>query len=93
MFWLFNKSDKYVFYQIFPYFKKYKDTIKKILYEEYSKYLEDYSDKIIDILILEGKQMLGRQVKSDELTFINFITTDNYFLTALDILVLADQKI
>jgi hypothetical protein len=26
MFWLFNKSDKYVFYQIFPYFKKYKDS-------------------------------------------------------------------
>jgi len=25
MFWLFNKSDKYNFLQIFPYYKKYKD--------------------------------------------------------------------
>lgn len=26
MFWLFDKTDKYTFIQIFPYYKKYKDT-------------------------------------------------------------------
>jgi hypothetical protein len=59
--------------------------IKQILHEEYSKYLEDYSSQIIDILILEGKQNLGRQVKSNDLSFIDFITTDNYFLTTFDL--------
>ena len=59
--------------------------IKQILHEEYSKYLEDYSSQIIDILISEGKQNLGRQVKSNDLSFIDFITTDNYFLTTFDL--------
>jgi hypothetical protein len=65
--------------------------IKKVLYQEYTKYLEDFSYQIIDILILEGKQTLGRQVKSEELSFIDFITTDNYFLTALDIWLLVQK--
>jgi len=65
--------------------------IKKILYQEYSIFLEDFSEQIIDILILEGKQTLGRQVKNDELSFIDFITTDNYFLTTFDLWLLVQK--
>ena len=59
--------------------------IKKILYQEYSIFLEDFSEQIIDILILEGKKKLGDQVKSGILPFVDFITTDNYFLTTFDL--------
>ena len=59
--------------------------IKNDLLDEYKKYLELYKDKIIDILILEGKKTLGEQVKTGSLTFVNFIFSDGYFLTPLDI--------
>ena len=65
--------------------------IKHILYEEYSKYLEDFGEQIIDILIIEGKQNFGRQVKGDDLSFIDFITTNNYFLTAFDLWLLVQK--
>jgi hypothetical protein len=67
------------------------NNIKKILYEEYSKYLVKFGSQIIDILILEGKQNFGRQVKSDNLSFIDFITTNNYFLTAFDLWLLVQK--
>ena len=65
--------------------------IKKILYEEYNKYLGKFGSQIIDILILEGKQNFGRQVKGDELSFIDFITTNNYFLTVFDLWLLVQK--
>ena len=65
--------------------------VKKILYQEYSKYLEDFGEQIIDILILEGKQNFGRQVKGDDLSFIDFITTNNYFLTTFDLWLLVQR--
>jgi len=65
--------------------------IKKVLYEEYSKYLVEFGSQIIDILILEGKQNFGRQVKNDDLSFIDFITTNNYFLTVFDLWLLVQK--
>jgi hypothetical protein len=65
--------------------------LKNQLYEEYKLYLDKYKDKIVDILIIEGKQTLGDQVKSDSLSFINFIYTDNYFLTTFDIWILIQK--
>jgi len=59
--------------------------IKNQLYDEYKKYLAEYMDKIVDILILEGKKTLGDQVQAQTIAFSNFIYTDNYFLTTLDI--------
>ena len=59
--------------------------LKNILYEEYKKYLQDYSDKLVDILILEGKKTLGDQVRAQTLTFLSFLFTDNYFLTTFDL--------
>jgi hypothetical protein len=47
--------------------------------------LDKYADKIVDILIIEGKKTVGDQVKSDVLSFANFIYSDNYFLTLFDL--------
>jgi len=65
--------------------------IKNILFEEYKKYLEKYSDKILDILILEGKKTLGDQVKAETLNFLSLIYTDNYFLTPFDLWLLVTK--
>jgi hypothetical protein len=53
--------------------------------------LDEYKDRIIDILILEGKQTRGKQVNDDELEFIDFITTSNYYLTGFDIWLLVQH--
>ena len=65
--------------------------IKNMLYEEYKKYIDKYFDKIIDILIIEGKKTLGDQVKSESLSFVSFIYTDNYFLTTFDLWLLINK--
>ena len=65
--------------------------VKNELIEEYKKYLDKHYDKIIDILILEGKKTLGDQVHAGTLTFSNFIYTDNYFLTTLDLWLLVTK--
>ena len=59
--------------------------IKNQLFDEYKNYLSEYKDKIVDILILEGKKTLGDQVHSDVISFSNLIYTDTYFLTTLDL--------
>jgi len=65
--------------------------IKKDLYEEYTKYFDRYQDKIIDILIIEGKKNLGKQVKTDKIDFATFISNDKYFLTTLDLWLLVQK--
>ena len=65
--------------------------IKNQLYDEYKKYLEKYKDKIVDILIIEGKKTLGDQVRADTLSFASFIYTDNYFLTTFDLWLLVNK--
>jgi hypothetical protein len=59
--------------------------IKNELFNEYKKYLGEYLNKIVDILILEGKKTLGDQVRSEILSFASLIYTDNYFLTPFDL--------
>jgi LysM repeat protein len=53
--------------------------------DEAHKYIPENQDKILDILITEGKKTLGDQVLAGTLSFTNFIYTDNYFLTTFDI--------
>ena len=65
--------------------------IKNELFEEYKQYLVEFNDKIIDILILEGKKTLGDQVKSQTLNFANLLYTDNYFLTTFDLWLLVTK--
>jgi hypothetical protein len=67
--------------------------IKNQLYDEYKQYItnNETKDKIVDILIIEGKKTLGDQVIAGTLSFINFIYTDNYFLTTLDLWLLVNR--
>jgi hypothetical protein len=65
--------------------------IKNQLYDEYKKYIPDNKDKILDILITEGKKTLGDQVHSGTLSFASFIYTDNYFLTTFDLWLLVNK--
>jgi hypothetical protein len=59
--------------------------LKINLFKEYSKYLPKYEEKIVEILIEEGKKILGDQVKSKKMSFENFIFDDNYFISNFDI--------
>jgi len=65
--------------------------IKNELFDEYKKYLEQHIDKIVDILILEGKKTLGDQVHAETLKFSDFLYTDNYFLTPFDLWLLVTK--
>jgi hypothetical protein len=67
------------------------NSVKNELFNEYKKYLDRYHDKIVDILIIEGKKTLGNQVKSDKLSFLNLLYVDNYFLTLLDMWLLIQK--
>ena len=64
--------------------KKNYNEIKKELISEYNKYLKEYGEKIVDILIQEGKRNSGFKVKSGEITFIDFILEESYYLTTFD---------
>jgi hypothetical protein len=53
--------------------------------------LPNYKNKILDILTIQGKKTLCDQVKKETLTFINFIYTDSYFFTTLDLWILIEK--
>ena len=65
--------------------------IKRQLYEEYTKYLPEHKNKILDILTIQGKKTLCDQVKKETLSFSNFIYTDSYFFTTLDLWILIEK--
>jgi hypothetical protein len=65
--------------------------IKNALFEEYKKYSPTNLDKIIDILILEGKKTIGEEVKGGRISFTNFIYEENYFLTPFDLWILLNK--
>jgi hypothetical protein len=76
------------------------DEIKNILYKEYTKYLQDFYEQIIDNLILEGKNKLGKKVErkglkvkkdKDMISFDTFIHNSEYFLTIFDIWLLVQK--
>jgi hypothetical protein len=65
--------------------------MKHILLEEYEKYLPDYKDKILNILVQQGKVIYGNQVKSGILSFENFIFLEEYHVTNLDIWIILEK--
>jgi hypothetical protein len=70
------------------------EELKHILYEEYQPLLELHKQTIMDILILEGKKTNGNQVKKWKLEFDEFLYSEDYFITPLDIwLIVTKYKI
>jgi hypothetical protein len=65
--------------------------IKNELFNEYKNYIQDNVNKIVNILIREGKKTLGDQVLAGTLTLTNLIYTDNYFLTTIDLWLLVTK--
>ena len=65
--------------------------IKNVLYDEYKKYLQNYGDKILDILAIEGKKSLCDRVKSGALSFTDFIYSEKYFISPFDLWLLVNK--
>ena len=67
--------------------------IKEFLLEDYLQLflLENFQDKILDILYKQGKKILIRQLREDKIDFHHMIYSDNYYLTNLDIWVLIQR--
>ena len=65
--------------------------IKNTLYDEYKKYLQNYGDKILDILTIEGKKSLCDRVRTGALTFTDLIYSEKYFITPFDLWLLVNK--
>ena len=65
--------------------------IKNILYDEYKKYLQNYGEKILDILTMEGKKTLCERVKTGAITFTDLIYSEKYFITPFDLWLLVNK--
>jgi hypothetical protein len=71
--------------------KKTVAEIRADLLEEYVKYLRNYKDAIVDILINEGKKQLISEFTTGKLSMEDIIYSDEYFLTNLDIWLLVNK--
>ena len=79
---------------IIKHFKQTELTIQQIrdeLLQEYKKYLPKNKDKIVDILIAEGKRTLGREIKYKGMSFINFIQAPAYVISNLDLWIMMEK--
>ena len=63
--------------------------LKKILYEQYSTVYNQYLNKIKDILLNEGKRFYIYQIYGKKLSLSDYIMSENYFLSFMDIWVLS----
>jgi len=64
--------------------------IKEILFQQYSELflLENFQEKILEILSKQGKKILVKQFKEEKINLQYLFYSENYFLTNLDIWVL-----
>jgi hypothetical protein len=58
--------------------------LKQELLTEYRKY-NNFNKKIIDILITEGKEQQGKMILNKEITFEDYLMSENYYLTVFDL--------
>ena len=65
--------------------------IKTILLDEYIKKYKKYKDTILEILSVQGKQNITKQIKLGQLTFEYMIMSENYYISNLDVWVLAEH--
>ncbi len=64
--------------------------LKKILLEQYYKYIKKYKDEIMNILSNEGKKLFTHQIYYNQLTLETLIISESYYLTNFDIWLLSD---
>ena len=65
--------------------------VKKQLREIYMKYLDKYQEKILTILRFQGKREIVDKIRSRRISFEDAIISEGYYLTDLDIWVLAQE--
>jgi len=65
--------------------------IKNILLDVYLGKYKKYKNRILDILHNEGKQNITKQIKIGQVTFEYMIMSDNYYISNLDVWVLAEH--
>jgi len=91
-----NKSIKCSFYPILHVFKKIYgkvitiENIREKLVNEYSKYIDrGYYERILSILRKQGKKEMIDNIRSKKMSLQDYIASEVYFLTNLDIWILA----
>jgi hypothetical protein len=67
------------------------DNLKVTLWNAYAKYYDKYSSKILAILKKQGKTKILENVIKKKVSFEDVLFSDSYFLTDLDIWMLADK--
>ena len=66
--------------------------IKAYLWESYKPFLKTYESKMISILRIQGKKKMMDRVKSKEITMEIAIKSEEYYITDLDLWVLANSS-
>jgi hypothetical protein len=64
------------------------DFIKATLYKSYFGLFDKYRDKLINILEIEGKKYLTDQLERKIINLVDFIFSDEYFITNFDLIIL-----
>lgn len=67
------------------------ENLKVTLWNAYSTYYEKYSNKILTILRKQGKTKILENVIKNKVSFEDVLFSESYFLTDLDIWMLADK--
>jgi hypothetical protein len=67
------------------------ENLKVTLWNAYSTYYEKYTNKILTILKKQGKSKILENVMKNKVSFEDVLFSESYFLTDLDIWMLADK--
>jgi hypothetical protein len=65
-------------------------TLKAALWRKYAMHMEKHKTKILDILGLQGKNVMIKRIRTSRTTLQDLISSEEYFLTNLDLWALAD---
>ena len=65
--------------------------LRRVLLQAYDKYLADYKDQVFSVLTAEGKKSMMHQVFYKQLSFENLVMSESYYLTVLDMWLLAEH--
>ena len=65
--------------------------IRTALWKAYEPFMKDYGKRIYDVLSKQGKHSIIERVKKNEVTFEDLITSEDYYISTLDMWVLASK--